>query len=78
MLPHNSNLAAVSFTWQQTTFIRVFYQDANSVIRESSFDDKNGWYVTPHTVVTADAEQNSPLAVITSEDGKQVVLRFES
>ncbi|OCL05943.1 hypothetical protein AOQ84DRAFT_390547 [Glonium stellatum] len=54
---------------------RVYYQ-VNSQIRESCFDDDNGWYVRGGDVVAANAKPRSPISATIHADGKMTSIFY--
>jgi hypothetical protein len=66
-----TRLAAVKFDYQGKLFIRVFYQEGN-YIKETYYDEINGWYIKAGDVVANDAKEDSPIAATFLEGGKQV------
>jgi len=60
----NTNLAAVQLPGQ----IRVYYQD-KGFIKESCYDNNNGWYTRGKDIVTTNARNNppTPIAAITGD-----------
>jgi len=55
--------------------IRVYYQ-VNSQIRESYFDDDNGWYVRGGDVVATNAKPRSPISATIHLDGKMTSIFY--
>ncbi|KAI3317183.1 hypothetical protein HD806DRAFT_515680 [Xylariaceae sp. AK1471] len=70
-----TRLAAVHYGYQGKQFIRVYYQDGG-LVKESCYDDANGWYTTTNDVVAKEAKEGSPVAVTTLNEGKQTSVYF--
>jgi hypothetical protein len=59
-----SSLDAIEFFQDGKKHLRVYYQTTkDNSIRESSFDDVNGWFVRGSGVVASSAKKNSPISV---------------
>ena len=59
-MPAGTYLAATHLTSQD---IRIYYQDDQNLIKESSYDSINGWYTRKDNVVAVNAKKHTPLAV---------------
>ena len=66
-----TNIDAIQFLQDSVNNFRVYYQNADSTIRESCFDDKRKWYTTGN-VIARDAKQNSPIAATRWNGGTEV------
>ena len=59
-MPASTYLAATQLTSQD---IRLYYQDDQYLIKESSYDSTNGCYTRKDDVVAVNAKKHTPLAV---------------
>jgi hypothetical protein len=69
---NNTRLAVIQFSVEHENHIRVYYQDEQNLIKESCFDDSNGWHTRKDDVVTEQAKRNSPIAVMSRNGGEEV------
>jgi len=59
-----NSLDAIEFLQDGKKHLRVYYQTTkDNAIRESSFDDANGWFVRGHGIVAGHAKIKSPITV---------------
>lgn len=56
-------LASIEFYTDNQKRIREYYQTKDNFIRESSFDDENGWFTSGNGIITKDAKEKSPITV---------------
>ena len=66
-----TGLDAIEFFQDEMKQIRIYYQTTkDKVIRESSFDPENGWFVRGNGIVTTNAKSKSPISVTRWNVGK--------
>jgi len=65
-----ANIDAIQFLRDSVNNIRVYYQNADKVIRESCFNDKQKWYAAGNAV--ASARENSPIIVTGWNGGTEI------
>jgi len=70
-------LAALSFQDGNGLHIRVYYQDVEGNIRETFFDDANGWQRRPEDIVGR-GKLNTGIAAISWDNGTQIRIYFLS
>jgi hypothetical protein len=59
--------------------IRVYYQfNHEKIIRESSYDQENGWFVRGDGIVVTDAKSKSPITVTRWTDNKDTTEVFNT
>ena len=56
-----TSLDTVEFTHDNKTHIRVYYQTADKLLRESSFETGNGWFVRTNGIIATNAKANTPI-----------------
>ena len=59
-MPAGTYLAATQLTSQD---IRIYYQDDQNLVKESSYDSINGCFTRRDDVVAVNAKKHTPLAV---------------
>ncbi|KAI9860288.1 MAG: hypothetical protein M1813_006177 [Trichoglossum hirsutum] len=72
-----TRLAAVAFGDNENSY-RVYYQDSEGIIRQSCYDESNGWYIIDDGVVANSAKIETPIAVATWADGKEMRVYYMS
>jgi hypothetical protein len=71
-----TRLAAMEYFDQDKKFIRVYYQDGN-YIKESCYDNEEGWYTMPNDIVATGVRDKTPIAATNWHTGRQVGLAAE-
>lgn len=66
-----TRIAAIEYFYKDRRFIRVYYQDAD-MIKESCYNDNDGWYTTPNDVVAREVRDASPPTATNWENGTQI------
>ncbi|KAJ8132796.1 hypothetical protein O1611_g828 [Lasiodiplodia mahajangana] len=71
-----NSLDAIEFFQDGKKHLRVYYQTTNdNTIRESSYDDANGWFVRGNGVVAYHAKKKSPISVTRWNDDNVTSMR---
>lgn len=81
----STNFDAIEFrtkvSGKEKKRIRVYYQTADHKIRESCYDEDDGWFINGNGIVSSDARGSSPITVtrwIGLNDDVQVILLHNS
>ena len=71
----STRLAAVGFDNGSTNY-RVYYQDANFLLKESRFEAARGWHVRENCIVAGDAKEGTAIAATSWDDGCEIRLYY--
>jgi hypothetical protein len=67
-----TNFDAIEFSHDSKTHIRLYYQTKDKVLRESSFETGNGWFVRTNGVIAINAKESTPITATRWEKNNEV------